>query len=299
MPVWDIFGTLQAENNASAMKFKAICTDIDGTLLNAERELSFKTLEVLRRAKGRVPLILASSRMPAAMRHLQAELDILHAPLICYNGGYVIHFPPGADGHQVMHSTFIALDICKAIVALAQGTQVHVSLYHADEWYVPAQDQWADREANNTKVKPTVADFNEVFADWEKRGIGAHKVMCMGPAEEVEAIERQLAAQFGTALNLYRSKPTYLEIAESSISKRTALELLLKDLYDFDFADMVAFGDNYNDIEMLQAAGLGVAVGNAKDEVKAISNWVAPAGKEDGVAHTVERLLAGEDPANW
>ena len=281
------------------MKFKAICTDIDGTLLNAERELSFKTLEVLRRAKGRVPLILASSRMPAAMRHLQDELGILDAPLICYNGGYVIHFPPGANDHQVMHSTVIPLEVCKAIVALAQGTQVHVSLYHADEWYVPAQDQWADREANNTKVKPTVADFNKVFADWEQRGIGAHKVMCMGPADEVEAIERQLAAQYGTVLNLYRSKPTYLEIAERSISKRTALELLLKDLYDFDFADMVAFGDNYNDIDMLEAAGLGVAVGNAKDEVKAVSNWVAPASKEDGVAHTVERLLAGEDPANW
>lgn len=281
------------------MKFKAICTDIDGTLLNAERELSFKTLEVLRRAKGRVPLILASSRMPAAMRHLQAELDIMDAPLICYNGGYVIHFPAGTVGHQVMHSTFISLDICKAIVALAQGTQVHVSLYHADEWYVPAQDHWADREANNTKVKPTVADLDLVFADWEQRGIGAHKVMCMGPAEEVEMVEQHLAAQYGSSLNLYRSKPTYLEIADRTISKRTALELLLKDLYDFDFADMVAFGDNYNDIEMLQAAGLGVAVGNAKDEVKAISNWVAPTGKEDGVAHTVERLLDGEDPASW
>ncbi len=281
------------------MKFRAICTDIDGTLLNAERELSFKTLEVLRRAKGRLPLILASSRMPAAMRHLQAELEILDAPLICYNGGYVIQYAPGTDDHQVMHSTFIALDVCKAIFALAQGTQVHVSLYHADEWYVPAQDFWADREANNTKVKPTVADFNAVFADWEARGIGAHKVMCMGPAEEVEAIEQHLATHFGTSLNLYRSKPTYLEIADRSISKRTALELLLRDLYDFEFADMVAFGDNYNDIEMLQAAGLGVAVGNAKDEVKAISNWVAAAGKEDGVAHTVERLLAGEDPANW
>ncbi len=281
------------------MKYKAICTDIDGTLLNAERELSPKTLDVLRRAKDGAHLILASSRMPAAMRHLQAELGILDSPLVCYNGGYVIHFPDGPDAPEVLHSTFISVEVCRVIVALAQGTQVHVSLYHADEWYVPAQDQWADREANNTKVTPTVADLNVVLDDWERRGIGAHKVMCMGPTEEIEAIEQHLAAHFADDLHLYRSKPTYLEIAHRAISKRTALQLLLDALYDFDWADLVAFGDNFNDMEMLDAVGLGVAVGNAKDEVKAVSNWVAAPGKEDGVAHTVERLLAGEDPAFW
>jgi Cof subfamily protein (haloacid dehalogenase superfamily) len=292
------FQTLQREKNGSAMKFKAICTDIDGTLLNAERELSPTTLAVLRRAKDLVPLILASSRMPAAMRHLQAQLGILHCPLVCYNGGYVIHFPDGSDLPVVLHSTFIPLDACKAIYALAQGTEVHVSLYHADEWYVPAHDQWAAREANNTKVQPTLADFEAVFEDWQIRGIGAHKVMCMGPAEEIEAIEQHLAAHFGDTLNLYRSKPTYLEIAHRAISKRTALQILLDEVYGFEWAELVAFGDNYNDMEMLEAVGLGVAVGNAKDEVKAISNWVAAPGKEDGVARTVERLLEGEDPAS-
>ncbi|MBK9450752.1 MAG: HAD family phosphatase [Bacteroidetes bacterium] len=281
------------------MKFKAICTDIDGTLLNAERELSPETLDVLRRAKDRVPVILASSRMPAAMRHLQAELGILDCPLVCYNGGYVIHYPEGASDPVVLHSTPIPLEVCIAIHKLSAGTEVHVSLYHADEWYVPAQDQWAAREANNTKVQPTLANFDDVFADWAARGIGAHKVMCMGPAEEIEAIEQFLAANYGDELNLYRSKPTYLEIAHSSISKRTALQLLLDQVYPIQWEDLVAFGDNYNDMEMLEAVGLGVAVGNAKDEVKQISNYIAAAGKEDGVAHTVRRLMEGDDPANW
>jgi Cof subfamily protein (haloacid dehalogenase superfamily) len=281
------------------MKYKAICTDIDGTLLNADRELSPKTLDVLRRAKERSTVILASSRMPAAMRHLQAELGILNCPLVCYNGGYVIHFPAGSDQPQVLHSTPIPLAICRAIHQLAQGTEVHVSLYHADEWYVPAEDQWAAREANNTKVQPQLADFEAVFVDWEVRGIGAHKVMCMGPAEEIEAIEQHLSRHHQDTLNLYRSKPTYLEIAHRSISKRTALEVLMGAGYAFGWEDVVAFGDNFNDMEMLEAAGLGVAVGNAKDAVKEIAKHVALAGKEDGVAFTVERLLAGDDPANW
>ena len=277
--------------NETSMRYKALITDIDGTLLNAERELSPLTLEVLRDAGERVPIVLASSRMPAAMRHLQEELGILNHPLVCYNGGYVVHFPEGSDDPVVLHSTAIPLDVCRTINDLAAGTEVHVSLYHADEWYVPAQDQWAAREANNTKVQPTLADFGDVFADWEARGVGAHKVMCMGPAEEIEAIEQHLARHHGDVVNLYRSKPTYLEIAHRSISKRTAIELLLQEVYrELDWEDLVAFGDNYNDMEMLEAVGLGVAVGNAKEEVKAIADLIAAAGKEDGVAKTVIQL---------
>jgi Cof subfamily protein (haloacid dehalogenase superfamily) len=274
--------------------FKAIITDIDGTLLNAERELSPLTLEVLTEAGKGLPLILASSRMPAAMRHLQAQLGVLHHPLICYNGGYVIDFPEdGSEAPRVLHSTFIPLDACKAIHRLAEGTDVHVSLYHADEWYVPAQDQWAAREANNTKVQPTLADFEEVFADWDNRQIGAHKVMCMGSEEGIDRIAAHIAESFPDSLVGYRSKPTYLEIAHKSISKRTALELLLAEKYPFALHDIIAFGDNFNDMEMLEAVGLGVAVGNAKEEVKAIANQIAEPGKEDGVAKTVKRLLGG------
>lgn len=279
------------------MKYKAICTDIDGTLLNAERELSPLTLEVLRLARERVPVILASSRMPAAMRHLQAELGILDCPLVCYNGGYVVCFPDGGDTPVVLHSTPIPLAVCRAIQSHAVGTQVHVSLYHADEWYVPMLDHWAGREASNTKVQPTLANAEQVFEDWEKRGIGAHKVMCMGPEEEIEAMERHLATHHGETLNLYRSKATYLEIAHRSISKRTALQILLDQVYPIGWGDIVAFGDNFNDMDMLEAVGLGVAVGNAQEAVKAIARHVAAAGKEDGVARTVARLLAGDDPA--
>ncbi len=280
------------------MKYKAICTDIDGTLLNAERQLSAETLKVLQGAKAHAHIILASSRMPAAMRHLQEELGILNSPLICYNGGYVIDFPDGANEPVVLHSAPIPLEVCKVINTLAVGTEVHVSLYHADEWYVPAQDYWANREANNTKVQPALADFSKVFDDWGQRGIGAHKVMCMGPAEEIEAIEQHLKANHEGDLSLYRSKPTYLEIAHSSISKRTALQLLLDDILGLEWKDLVAFGDNYNDMEMLDAVGLGVAVGNAREEVKAIANLITVPGKEDGVARTVARLIDGDDPAN-
>jgi hypothetical protein len=236
--------------------------------------------------------------MPAAMRHLQAQLGILNSPLICYNGGYVIDYEEGSDEPIVLHSTPIQLEVCKAIHKLSIGTEVHVSLYHADEWYVPAHDYWANREANNTKVQPQLADFAAVFEDWALRGVGAHKVMCMGPEEEIEAIEKHLALHHPEDLSLYRSKPTYLEIAHRSISKRTAIQLLLDQKFALEWSDLIAFGDNFNDMEMLEAVGMGVAVGNAKEEVKTIANLVTLPGKEDGVARTIARLMDGEDPAN-
>jgi Cof subfamily protein (haloacid dehalogenase superfamily) len=268
------------------MQFKAICTDIDGTLLNADRVLSAKTIDVIRRLATDVPVILASSRMPKAMRHLQAELGILHCPLICYNGGYVIHFDEGREP-SVLHSTEIAAADCQLVLDLARGTEVHVSLYRADEWYVPAQDYWADREQNNTRVAPEVADLDAIVAGWQAQGLGAHKVMCMGPAEGITAITAALGQQ--SSLNLYRSRDTYLEIAHGDINKATGLALLLRHKYDFGLSDVIAFGDNYNDIELLEAVGIGIAVGNAKPEVLAIARDIAAPGKEDGVALALEK----------
>ena len=268
--------------------FKAICTDIDGTLLNQDRALSTKTIAVIRHlAQQGIPVILASSRMPKAMRHLQAELDILHCPLICYNGGYILDYSTPDAPPAVLHSTEIPADACAQVVALAAGTDVHVSLYREDEWYVPAEDQWAARERNNTRVNPELAGLDTVLSRWAAIDAGAHKIMCMGPGDQVGAIHDALAHR--SDLNLYRSKDTYLEIAHGAISKATALDLLLQARYDFTLQDLIAFGDNYNDIDMLQAVGIGIAVGNAKDQVKAIARDITLPGKEDGVALALEK----------
>src|SRR5688572_9733323 len=116
----------------------AICTDIDGTLLDSKRQLSARTIAAIQRVNT-IPIILASSRMPSAMRHLQKELAISSHPLICYNGGYVLQY--GDDGFPVVYdSVFIPAEICGGIVALANGTDIHVSLYYEDDWFAPARD---------------------------------------------------------------------------------------------------------------------------------------------------------------
>src|SRR5688572_11850885 len=107
----------------SGTEIRALCTDIDGTLLDSRRELSDATIAAIESIKDFMPIILASSRMPAAMRHLQRQLGILAHPLICYNGGYVVRYD--MDGNiDVISSTQIPLNICSEILRMACGTSV-------------------------------------------------------------------------------------------------------------------------------------------------------------------------------
>lgn len=273
------------------MKIRALCTDIDGTLLDSSRELSPRTIAAFQRLSNEIPLILASSRMPSAMRHLQQQLGILDHPMICFNGGYVLHYPQPGQAPLVLDSVEIPAAICASILDLAQGTDLHVSLYQQDNWYAPQQDQWTAREERNTKVKATIADLTAIVAQWQQNNLGAHKVMCMGPETEIAVMAEALNSQFPDELHVYKSKSTYLEIAPRRISKATALEFLLNERYNISLSEVMAFGDNYNDIDMLQAVGKGIAVGNAREEVRAVVKEMTLNSVDDGVALSIEQYF--------
>ncbi|AKD03031.1 Cof-type HAD-IIB family hydrolase [Pontibacter korlensis] len=273
------------------MKFRAICTDIDGTLLNSERQLSQRTIDTFKNLDKDVPVILASSRMPSAMRHLQQELGILHQPLISFNGGYVIHFEDGKTKPIPLDSVQIPSAVCQTIHDFAKGTDIHVSLYEQDNWYAPTFDYWAEREERVTKVSPVIADLAPILESWHQAETGAHKVMCMGPADEIDALQQELNNNYADQVHAYRSKDTYLEIAPRVISKATALELLLKERFGIAMHEAMAFGDNYNDIHMLQEVGKGIAVGNAREEVKAAADEVTLNSVDDGVAVAIEKYF--------
>ncbi len=273
----------------NSRSIRAMCTDIDGTLLDSQRELSHSTIGAIRKLSSSMPIILASSRMPSAMRHLQNELGILEHPLICYNGGYVVHYLRAEA--DVLYSAYIPLTICERILALAKGTSVHISLYRQDEWFAPKVDEWTNREATITKVAPIIKPGDEVLNLWQKSSHGAHKVMIMGAPAEIQILEATLRRTLSNEIHIYHSRSTYLELAPKVISKASALELLLKQLYGIGLSDVIAFGDNYNDIELLQTVGLGIAVGNAREEVKAVAKEITLDSKQDGVADALYKHL--------
>jgi Cof subfamily protein (haloacid dehalogenase superfamily) len=267
------------------MHYKLICTDIDGTLLNKDRELSEATIEEVQRIAP-IPFVLISSRMPNAMRHLQHQFGNKNTPIIAYNGGLIM------DNFKILHSTYIDNTILEATIHECLQTTIHLSLFYADEWYVPTMDYWAKREQNNTKVTPIIKLPTEVLAKWQQEKKGAHKIMCMGEEQEIAVLYKTLEEKFSEEIILYRSKPTYIEISHRSVSKKTAIEHLLKYKYpDVTLKNVVAFGDNYNDIEMLKAVGLGVAVANANTEVLSIADLITETNKNDGVAKTIKAMF--------
>jgi Cof subfamily protein (haloacid dehalogenase superfamily) len=267
--------------------FKAICTDIDGTLLNSERELSKRTIDIIKHIKDDVSIILASSRMPAAMRHLQETLGIVNQPLICYNGGFIISQKQEV---KILDSVKIPFSLCEFIAKWSQNKNLHAGFYLEDDWYAPSKDQWTEREINNTKVQASILSGLDLMESWKSQENGAHKIMCMGEPFLIDSLISELKSM-NAPLHLYRSKDTYLEIAPLQISKASALDQLLQTELSIEMKDVIAFGDNYNDIEMLKAVGCGVAVGNAKEEVKNVANEVTLPGKEDGVAVTLEKYF--------
>lgn len=268
------------------MKHKGICTDIDGTLLNSLRDLSPRLVRVIGALPQDFPVILASSRMPDAMRHLLHDLGKHPQPLVAYNGGYVL-----SSTGEVLEDRTISVALVSKILELANQTSIHVSLYQGENWYEEKDDYWSQREVRNTKVQYTNMKSQDVVALWAKDNSGAHKVMCMGESNELNWLFGELHLEHSQDLHLYRSSNTYLEIAPRAISKATGLGKILEHEYDCGMQDIIAFGDNYNDIDLLQSVGWGVAVENARPEVKAIANEITAHHKEDGVAEILEKLL--------
>jgi len=171
------------------MSYQLICTDIDGTLLNKDRELSEITIQEVQRISP-IPFVLISSRMPKGMRHLQNEFGNTTTPLIAYNGGLVLN-----SKNEILHSTAICNLVLAEIINQCENTDIHISLFHADEWYVPSMDYWAKREENNTKVTPVIKSSTAVLSSWEEEGKGAHKIMCMGDEKEIDELYKTLEKQ--------------------------------------------------------------------------------------------------------
>lgn len=271
-------------------KPKLLFTDIDGTLLNAVRDLSEVTINQINNIKNEIPVILVSARMPKQMRHLQEKLGILHQPLIAYNGALVL-----ADEH-IVHSTEIPLEIAEYLIAYNhnnQKGQFHISLYHNDEWYAPEYDYWAKREENNTKISPEILPNEKAIAKWKQEGKGAHKITCMGDTELIEEAFAHFASKFNHDLHLYRAKDTYIEIAPKEVSKLTGIVKMLEFKYpNCTLQDVIAFGDNYNDLEMIANVGFGIAVANARNEVKAVAKDITLHHAEDGVAVYLHKIFS-------
>lgn len=265
------------------MKFKILCSDLDGTLLATKNNVSDFAVSEISRIAAFTKIILVSARMPKSMRYVQKRLGIEDEPIICYNGGLVL------AGTNVLSSTEVTTHLLKEIHEMAAALNVKLGLYRMDDWFVEQDTERVQKEIYHTKATPVFQATEKTLDQWEQNGIGAHKLMLMGTKSAIDVLYLQLSKKLSSQVHLYRSNDTLIEVASKTISKLSAIQLLLKKKETL--ADVIAFGDNYNDVEMLQHVGCGVAVANAREEAKQVADYVTLKNTEDGVAHFIRQHL--------
>lgn len=259
------------------MDFNILCCDLDGTLLTYKDNVSTYTIQAIARIKSRMRIILASARMPKSMTYIQKELGIVDQPIICYNGALVL------NGDKEVTSTYIDLKSIGTIHEMASKLDIRLGLYSWHEWYTETDSERIRKEIKHTKVSPIFRPTEATLADWKNRDMGAHKIMLMGDRKNMDIFFSFLSDTFSKTLHIYRSNDTLIEIAPLSVSKLTAISFLLRE--DESIKNILAFGDNYNDMDLLKNVGRGIAVGNAREEVKSIAHAVTLPNTQDGVAH--------------
>lgn len=175
-------------SSPSSLPYRLACSDIDGTLLNRERDLSDCTVQTLRclDEKG-IPFVMISARMPSAMRPFLAKAGI-NRPIVCFNGAY-IESEIKPDGRpRVLRTRTMNYEVFLQMLTLLRRYPVHVSAFYKDTWYANGMDRWTEREIHNTRVHPEVLPTDRMLYRFSCEGMSAHKVLVMGEKEAIEEL---------------------------------------------------------------------------------------------------------------
>ena len=266
-------------------KIKVIALDLDGTLTNEQKIITPKTLDVLMRVQQKgVRLVLASGRPPYGMRPLAAQLDMSRygGILLCYNGGHVEDCTTGeVFVEQTLDESMLPLlTDCQKASGMTLMTYYEDSIYteHPDDPYVAISSR------NN---KMSVVGMRDFLTDVPHP---VNKCLMVGAPDKVSVWEERIKSIAGNKLYVCHSTPYFIELLPPGIDKGPSLDRLMHSL-GMDTTQLMAFGDSYNDIGMIKAAGIGVAMSNAEQAVKDVADYVTLSNEEDGVGDAIEKLL--------
>jgi Cof subfamily protein (haloacid dehalogenase superfamily) len=258
---------------------RLVAIDLDGTLLNDTKQVSVQTANALRCLPQRgVKMVIASARPPRSVRqiHSMLALDTLS---IHYNGALIWD----EVGKKVIEHTPMAGALVTGIIAQArsQFPDVLVSCEVLDRWYTDRFEQSYTTETGRL-FRPDVIAPLETFCNQP-----ITKLMLLGHPDMISELNETLPPGLSEA-TCVRCDPELLQIMDSRANKAAALRKVA-DFYSVPLEQIMAIGDAANDVEMLEAAGIAVAVDNAHPSVKAVADWIAPSNNDHGVHAALRR----------
>ncbi|MBD2867798.1 Cof-type HAD-IIB family hydrolase [Paenibacillus arenilitoris] len=258
------------------MNISVIALDLDGTLLNARKEVSERNLAaVMNCSRNGKKIVIATARPPRSVRDMlpQELLDI--AAFVYYNGAVVRDADAGIDEHYPIAADLATelLEYCTEMMP-----ECAISVEANDLWF--ANREIVDRDFCHPRFRP------EIVTPRELKRLEATKILLTSFTGAEPLVQR-----FGGRLHVVLTdQGKLLQAMNRTVSKSAGL-LRLCGYYGVPASDLIAFGDDYNDMDMLRMAGYAVAMGNAVPELKAAAHSVTASNDEDGVAEMLERLL--------
>lgn len=264
--------------------------DIDGTLVGRQRTVAPRDVAALELASARgIKIALCTGRVVNACAAIfrQLELDGYH---IFFDGAMV-------SDSRLRHQVYVAhleRAVVREAVDYAREADIFFELFTADGYFVESENEFSDIRGQFFGVEPQVTDFKRLAAE---KPIIKGGLVVNNTAEDDRA--RDFMARFAGRLEFSRGATPFfpdiefINIVAPGVSKGRALEVLAEQL-KVPLERVMAFGDHYNDIPLLETAGLGVAMGNAPEEVKRAAGYITGDVDHCGVAAALQKLVFGK-----
>ncbi|MDO4265561.1 MAG: Cof-type HAD-IIB family hydrolase [Eubacteriales bacterium] len=273
----------------SETNVKVLALDLDGTLTNSEKKISEGNRRALFAAMERgVQTALVSGRPCLGIRPLAEELELYERGgfILAYNGGEIID----CASRSIIFRETIPMRIVPKICETARELGMHLVSY--DDTHIYSEHP----EGEYVQKESFCCNADIIRADRLEEILSAEPVKFIA-ANDPALLKRALPVmqeRFGEDLNIFFSEPYFMEITPKVIDKAYGLSRLAAYL-GISRMNIMACGDGYNDIPMMNYAGVSVAMGNACEEVKQAARFVTATNDEDGVARAVERFILKED----
>lgn len=275
------------EREVFPMAYRMVFSDMDGTLLKSASELSEKNIEMVGKAVDQgVEFVICTGRGVYGVERFLEKLNLLGRPgyVICQNGATVYNLE---NMEMVLKHSFSSDDL-RPVVEIAREEGVEVYLYDdrtfVAEKVTPQVEAYCRVMHADMRILPDGLEYEGYFT----------KCLLSGSYEQLDTVRKKVEPLIAGKLNHFFSGPQYLEFVKTGVSKGRALQETAEKA-GVPLAEVIAIGDSENDLSMIQAAGLGVAVANAQEHVKAAADYVTETTcEQDAVADVLQRFVLGE-----
>ena len=276
--------TLQ-EEKLEKRNCRLICLDLDGTLLNDEKEIDPEDISKIREASEKgIEIALVTGRMPAATEPIAKKLGV-PCILACDAGTYI------EKENQCISSEYLPIAAMRMVYMVADNFQIPLWIFRHKQWFVTGMDPVIEKEIETINYIPRQVSMEELVCEWEEKGICPNKLLIGAEPEIVQKAYAALKELQIEGIDMACSSENFLEIFPKGMNKGRALELICR-AQNIDPEDTYAFGDQELDVPMLEAAGTAIAMGNGIPEIKRVADFVTKTNNEAGIAHALRYFEA-------